>query len=282
MAFLFTADDAGASVEVNEAIRRACTEGHVNSVAFLVNLTDFEDARERIAPVVRERSVHLNLVEGRPLALDPSSPLVDRDGWFAHQSTGLLSTYYRASSSTRARIAADTRKEIAAQLTAFGTVFDGPIAVDSHQHVHMFPFVLPQVLAAADTIGATISRLRWPVERVPLRRCIGGGAVKASVLSAMARSGARLVPSSIPRTSAFCGVVDTGRMTADVARAFVTRVSGLPQDEVAELLIHPGGGDTVTEAWERSPSLRAFYTSPWRQRELALACDDDLLPPGLR
>jgi chitin disaccharide deacetylase len=278
---LITADDAGASIEVNDAIRQSCVNGHVNSVAFLVNLPDFSDAVERVAPCVPHHSVHLNLVEGRPLALTSESPLVDESGWFRYQGSQLLLAYYRSSRATRARMASDIRTEMAAQLTAFAELFPGEVAVDSHQHTHMFPFVLPQVLAAAGDLDVTVSRLRWPVERIGLRSALTSGGAKAMALSAMAIRGRRhLIDSPVQaHTHAFCGVVHTGHMTLPIAQAFLTQVSGLPAAELAELLLHPGGGDHVTPAWERSTALREFYTSPWRGRELRLAQDPALAVP---
>lgn len=280
MTLLITADDAGASLEVNESIRRSCTEGHVNSVAFLVNLPDFDDAVERVAPCVGERSLHLNLVEGRPMALAPDSPLLDSEGWFRFQGSGLLTAYYRSSRSTRARMGADIRAEATAQLQAFTAAFPGPVAVDSHQHTHMFPFVLPQLLSAARDLDLPISRLRWPVEDVSPRDALSAGGVKALALAAMARRGrGHLDGSTVERTThRFCGVVRTGHMTVDVARRFLARQAGMPSGELAELLLHPGGGDHVTAAWARAAALREFYTSPWRMRELEVACDAAVSP----
>ena len=84
---LLTADDAGASTEVNERIEEACDRGFVNSVSFLTNTEAFSDAVSRFSArgEVR-RSVHLNVVEGRPLALTSASPLVDDDGHFKFQA----------------------------------------------------------------------------------------------------------------------------------------------------------------------------------------------------
>lgn len=278
MALLITADDAGASLEVNEAIRRSCVDGYVNSVAFLVNLPDVHDAVERVGPRVSERSLHLNFVEGRPLALGSDSPLVDAEGWFRHQSAGLLAAYYRGSGRMRARISADIRAETVAQLRAFQAFFPGPVAVDSHQHTHMFPFVLPQVLAAAESLGLAISRLRWPVERLTARECLSVGGVKAMALAAMARRNRTLIRGAGVQgtTASFCGVVHTGRMTSEVVARFLSETARMPASELAELLIHPGGGVEITEAWARSHALRDFYTSPWRGRELDLAQDAEL------
>jgi chitin disaccharide deacetylase len=292
---LFTADDAGASPQVNEAIRRACTEGRVNSVAYLVNLPWFADAVERMSGTGTQRSLHVNLVEGRPLALAPDSPLVDADGFFARQSTGLLLAYYGADARLRARMAQDIRAEIAAQLDAYVAGFgsDEPIALDSHQHVHMFPFVLGEALSAATDLDLVISRLRWPVERMSWRNGLGlrgstylpANTVKVLALRAMAvRNRRALEEHRVPAdtlTGAFCGVMHTGHMTAAVVRRFVAgSAARVESDRVAELLIHPGGGDELTDAWRRSPALRAFYTSPWRGRELALACDPALVLPA--
>jgi chitin disaccharide deacetylase len=292
---LFTADDAGASPQVNEAIRGACTAGRVNSVAYLVNLPGFDDAVDRLSGTGAGRSLHLNLVEGRPLALAADSPLLDADGYFAFQSTGLLLAYYRGDASRRERMRQDIRTEAAAQLEAYATGFGSraPVAIDSHQHVHMFPFVLGEVLSAVADRGLEIARLRWPVERASWRNGLGlrGSAhlpanlVKVLALRGMAAHHGRTLDAHAVRgdtlTGAFCGVMHTGHMTAEVARRFLAGpAASVPPGRVAELLIHPGGGDEVTDAWRRSSALCAFYTSPWRARELALAEDASLPLPA--
>ena len=119
----------------------------MNSVAFLVNLPDFEDAVERVAPCVPERSLHLNLVEGRPLSLSPDSPLLDADGWFRYPGIATCSPpYYRSSGCHAERASAPTSEPKPHHNSArFSAAFPAPVAVDSHQHTHMFPFVLPEV-----------------------------------------------------------------------------------------------------------------------------------------
>ena len=99
------------------------------------------------------------------------------------------------------------------------------------------------------------------------------GGMKALALSAMASCGRRHLRGARVEatTKDFCGVVHTSRMTGDVAARFLRRASGLPVSELAELLRHPGGGQTLTPAWQRSQPLRDFYTSPWRNRELDVA-----------
>lgn len=278
MPLLITADDAGASIEVNEAIRRSIVEGHVNSVAFLVNLPATEDAFDRVGPRIGHRSVHLNFVEGRPLALESDSPLLDSEGWFKYQASQLLVTYYRGSKAKRARIAADIRRESVAQLEVFFRQFPGPLAIDSHQHTHMLPFALPPIIAAATDLDVPVSRLRWPVEKVRISESLSGGGIKALALRAMATSGRKHVRESVVEgtSRAFCGVVHTGHMTLPVVQRFLRHIDGLSPEESAEVLLHPGGGQTVTDAWARSPALRDFYTSPWRDSELLLARDPAL------
>ena len=142
---LLTADDAGASVEVNDRIEEGCERGFINSVSFLTNTEAFADAVQRFSPRggVR-RSVHLNVVEGRPLALTSSSPLVDDAGFFKYQAARLLIAHLLAGGALRSAIERDIRTEWKAQIARFLDEFGDkqPLNIDSHQHVHVAPFAL--------------------------------------------------------------------------------------------------------------------------------------------
>lgn len=293
---LLTADDAGASVEVNDRIEEACERGFINSVSFLTNTEAFADAVQRFSPrgEVR-RSVHLNVVEGRPLALTSDSPLVDEDGYFKYQAARLLLAHRFASRSVRTTIEGDLRTEWAAQISRFLDAFgdDQPLNIDSHQHVHVAPFALDPLVSAVRDLKVRVNELRLPRETVLPRITahtlrhgyLSLNLVKYLLLRRQSLEGfARLEKghddifesqdSNRRFSTNFSGVLCTGHMTADACQRFAAKAplrgSGAAYSEI---LVHPGGGQMPTDAWRHTPALDAFYRSAWRSVEMETACD---------
>ncbi|MDO8310263.1 MAG: ChbG/HpnK family deacetylase [Actinomycetota bacterium] len=297
MRLYLTADDAGSSPEVNAAIARACTVGYVNSVSYLVNLPAFDEAVDLVGsiPHVR-RSLHLNAVEGRPMALTRASPLVDDDGFFRHLGAGLLMRHATASRRIKAAMEENLAVEWSAQIRAFRAAFgnDTPLNVDSHLHVHHAPFALSALFRAADDVGVSINEMRIAREH-PLPGIsphtlrygyLSPNMAKWAFLSWASRRAERSLSAASPRPrvpAAFCGVVTTLHMAEESCRRFLSRTDlDDDADSFVEILIHPGGGQCLTEAWRRSKALARANQSPWRAREAALAASPMWAPyfPG--
>ena len=296
MRIFLTADDAGASTEVNDRIEEACDRGFVNSVSFLTNTEAFSDAVSRFAHrgEVR-RSVHLNVVEGRPLALTSASPLVDDDGYFKYQAANLLVAHRFASGEMRSEIEADIRTEWAAQISRFLDEFgDGqPLNIDSHQHVHVAPFALGPLVSAVRDLNVRVNELRLPRETVlpslsahTLRRgYLSLNLVKYLLLRRQSSKGLDLLTRGhddifVDRdpgrrfSTNFSGVLCTGYLTADACMRFAAKVPLMDGGAgYSEILVHPGGGVVPTDAWRHTPALDHFYRSPWRSIEMETACD---------
>ena len=293
---LLTADDAGASAEVNDRIEEACDRGFVNSVSFLTNTEAFPDAVARFAArgEVR-RSVHLNVVEGRPLALTTASPLVDGDGYFKYQAANLLVAHLLAGGALRAAIERDIKTEWKAQILRFLDEFGDkqPLNIDSHQHVHVAPFALGPLVAAVRDLKLRVNELRLPKETIlpsisshTLRRgYLSMNLLKYLLLSRQSSKGLSRFASGhddifIHRdpdrrfSSNFSGVLCTGFMTANACRRFASKAPKMGNEaRYSEILVHPGGGQGMTDAWRRTPALASFYLSTWRSTELETACD---------
>lgn len=296
MILYLTADDAGASIEVNERIEAATRDGYVNSVSVLTNTQGFDDAVARFAGRTDLRlSLHLNLVEGVPLALDNTSPLVAANGNFRFQAAGLLLHYLVSSRPARRRIQEDMRTEWTAQILKFSEQFGlvSSLNIDSHQHVHVFPFAVEPLSIALRAAGMKAKSVRLPDES-PLPRMsrhtlrhgyLTLNLVKSVFLRRQSRNAKRrllenhqdvMAESSITghMENRFCGVLCTTRMTWDACDRFLRTVAlNGDKNQYAEVLLHPGGGKSCTEAWLAAPPLQSFYTSHWREVEFQTACD---------
>ena len=75
---LVTADDYGASLGYSEKILELISKDYVNSVSVLVNLEHFKFLAKKLEPYLKNLNVncHLNISEGKPLALNLESKLL--------------------------------------------------------------------------------------------------------------------------------------------------------------------------------------------------------------
>ncbi len=152
----YHADDFGVSLEQSEKILSCYQEGALNSISILPNVPDLDGALallDRIdAKGVIRRVLHLNFVEGKPLAGANKVPLLaDKEGYFDKSFIRFLLWNYTACGRRRAKLKAQIREEIRAQLRAVTAEHDFRItAVDSHQHYHMIPMIFDCLLAVLD------------------------------------------------------------------------------------------------------------------------------------
>jgi hypothetical protein len=278
-----TADDAGISSTVNHAILRACQAGYVTSVSFLVNLPAFEEARDLLGDLPIRRTAHLNAVEGRPLALTSSSPLVDAHGYFARGAAGLIIRHATAPGGLRRRLQEDLAREWAAQLERFVGTLGGPVNVDSHLHLHHAPFAREALLTALDRTGLSIGDLRVARESplpTPTWSTIRHGyaspglAKYAYLRWASGRLMARIDGDPrIARTPiAVCGVLTAMHVNEDSVGRFLAAHGDVEDDGYAEVILHPGAAGEVTDAWRHAPGLGKAHQSEWRALETEFAC----------
>jgi chitin disaccharide deacetylase len=149
-----TADDFGLSSETNAAVLRGFDEGAVSHASLIVNLSGFEEACQAAQQRRLDARIglHLNFTEGRPLTERIRKSSFCRDGSFTVQHR--LSYYRRLSASDKAAAAEEARAQIALmrrQGLRLGHL-------DSHNHIHTFPSLLPVVSAIACEHG--IQRVR--------------------------------------------------------------------------------------------------------------------------
>jgi hopanoid biosynthesis associated protein HpnK len=246
---IVNADDFGLCEAVNRGIAQAHDRGIVTSASLLAA----GDALEHAVHLARARpgldlGIHLSLIQTRPVSPPARIPsLIGGDGRFHRDWRAFLSRYLRK----RLRdteIEAELRAQIEKAL-ATGLSFSH---LDSHQHVHMLPGVLPTVVRLAADYG--IGAVRFPNERRASRRSEGrrsagdarpaGDARLAELLALRAactlsrpllRRNGLLVPDE------FRGFAEAGRWRADsLADTIFDLESGL-----TEIGCHPGDDDSI-------------------------------------
>jgi predicted glycoside hydrolase/deacetylase ChbG (UPF0249 family) len=275
------ADDIGVSHGVTDGILRCIDEGPVESTSIIANGAAFDHAVAALASRRRVAlSVHLNLVEGRPVA--PAGELgllVDAEGFLHHSFPSLWRAHALAAPAVRARLEAQVRAELYAQAAKVREAVgrDLPLRLDSHQHLHHIPFVFRIVADLCRDLPAAGLRLVREPAFVVLRTLgphMLGGVAKHALLNALARRHrADAKARGIAIDDWFVGILLTGRMSPDAVDAALRRIrarSGGDDASVSvEILFHPGGGAPGEEeaVWVRYPELADYYSSPWRAFE---------------
>ena len=231
---IVTADDFGASVEVNEAVERAHRNGILTAASLMVTGDAVDDAvaRARAMPALGV-GLHVVLVEGRPiLPSERVRALVDADGKFRTDMVRAGVTIF-ASPAARRQLAA----EVDAQFAAFAATGLPLDHVNAHKHFHLHPTIAGTILKAGRRHG--MRSVRAPVEpRGPLRAIDGtyaGPRIEtawARLVRARMRRAGMVVPDQV------FGLAWSGAMTADRVRGLVER---LP-DGLTEIYTHPATG----------------------------------------
>lgn len=283
----YHADDYGVTAEQSKRILACYREGMLNSISVLPNSDALGEALQILDEADPEaqlrRVLHLNFVEGRPLAGADQVPLlVDKEGYFDKSFIHYFVQNGLKRGSARRRLAQQLKREIAAQLRAVTVCHPYRItAVDSHQHYHMIPIImdcLMEVLAQEEFAGCGIRQIRIPVDplspilRSPgLRRRIPAvNWMKWCILKRYAGRSRRRISAAGMESPVFFGIFFTCGMKWEIVRPLLPLYRDYANGRSAqlELMFHPGN---LTAAYElldaRKKELEEFYMSDNRYLE---------------
>jgi hopanoid biosynthesis associated protein HpnK len=262
---IVNADDFGLGPGINAGIARAVSTGILTSVSVMANGAALEEA-VALARQWPQISVgtHLALVGGRPVSPPESVPsLVDGEGRLPAGYRELLRRLL-----TGGIRAEDVYREWSAQVALLRRCDLRLTHLDSHQHLHLLPRLLPVALRVAQEAG--IRAMRLPLEAIheqptmnhePRRRGIEGLLLRA----AARRARPRLRRAGIWSPDHFAGFADSGRMTTATLAAHLERL----RPGVTELMTHPGCDD---------PTARPSFPTPYLWEAEVAALTD----PGIR
>lgn len=273
------ADDYGMTAQCNGRIQACWEHGCVNGVSVMVN------GKEPFFPSDTKVSaaLHLNLVEGKPLAPAERIPLLVReDGYLKHSFFGLL---ILSLSPMRKKMEEQLYLEIGAQLDAFQRLFPGEqeLLLDSHQHTHMIPLVFSTLLRVIADRGLRGSYLRIPAEPIgPFLREPSlyltyrpTNLLKSAVLNFLWCFDRKMFRESGISTSIFCGILFSGAMDerrlTKVFPHFLRLAEKRGMD--LEFLFHPGAilpGEPFLDP--DKTGFCGFYRSPGRQTDGETVC----------
>lgn len=280
----FHADDYGVTQKQSATILACHSQGMLNSISVIPNVPQLEECRVLLEKTDCENNIrrvlHLNFVEGRPVA-EPQKVdmLIDKTGHFSCSFIQLLKWNYTQKGENRKKLKEQLKTEITAQLNQVTRDCDYHItAVDSHQHYHMIPIIMEALLEVLSEKSLTIEEIRIPVDpllplfktpsmwlKVPFMNWI-----KWAILWIHAGRNEKLLAKKEINSPVFFGMFFTCEMTRDVVEKLLPRYEEYAhkKGKSLELMFHPGNLTAKEELLDqRSRELEEFYLSDNRFAE---------------
>jgi len=229
---VFSADDFGLSIPVNEAIEQAHRDGILDQASLMVAGPAASDAvrRARALPSLRV-GLHLVVIEGPAVSPPAEIPdLVDASGQFPSDQLRLGVQYFFRPGARR-----QLAHEIRAQFTAFAATGLPLDHANAHKHMHLHPTVGKLLIGIGREFG--LRAVRVPAEPSDvLARAGGSSSIGDHALYAwtgLLRHQA-LAAGMITNDHCF-GIAWSGHMTRDR----VSRLLDHLPDGVSEIYFHP-------------------------------------------
>jgi predicted glycoside hydrolase/deacetylase ChbG (UPF0249 family) len=271
---IVNAEDFGLAPGVNAGIVEAIEAGSVTSVSVLANAPGLEDALRRASSLTGRvgTGLHFNLTMGAPVS-PPAEvrSLIDGFGRFLPLERLIRRGVAGGVSPAEVRLEAD------AQLMRLVSSGLRITHVDSHRHVHAYPWIRGALAAAAADRGVLLVRR-------PLEPLLARPRTRAAMLKRVALAAAWALPTGMRGEGVRPGVLARpGRPLVTVAfRGLALRggplyahdleavLETLP-DGTTELMVHPGRSDPPALDWaphlpERETELEALLSERMRER----------------
>lgn len=232
---IVNADDLGLHRGINAGILHCHREGIVTSASLSPNGEAFDDAVRLLKQTPDlDLGIHLTLVAERSVSDPASVPTLAPGGRFPAYFTTLFRRLLLGQVDAK-----EIEHELSAQVQRARDAGLRPSHLDSHQHVHLHPALLPVVLRVAQHFG--IKGVRAAARVVPL------SGLRPALLSLFAQRASRRVRRAGLETPDAClGLAETGRLSEPRLLKLLQRL----QPGTNELICHPGHGDgTIAKAY---------------------------------
>ena len=273
----FCADDYGISEGANSRIENCLENGVLNKISVLPN-GKVSDFKKRFSDKDAMLSLHINLVEGRPLS-NPNDIdlLVSESGYFKYSFIGLLAL---SLSPKRKKLEKQVYKEIQSQIKFWKTDMGENISVsiDSHQHTHMIPLIFKTLMRVIADEGLNVQSIRIPAEPISPYVFTPSlyfeynliGLIKQWLLKTFALVNRRELKNSKIQSAYFMGILFSGKLNETRIRKLLPHYIRLAKkhNKDIEIGFHPGyvkSGEKLLDGSRQDFSK--FYYSPWRNTE---------------
>jgi predicted glycoside hydrolase/deacetylase ChbG (UPF0249 family) len=226
---IINADDLGLHPLIDAGILRCHREGIVTSVSICASGAHFVEAAAGARDAGLDVGVHLTLVGEAPVSSPDALPTLAPKG----RLPGGYAALFRRLLFGQVRIA-EIEHELNAQVAR---VRDAGLEVshlDSHQHVHLHPSLLPVTFRVARRFGIRALRAAPSVDAL-----VG---LRPAVLALFAhRAARRALQEGMKVPDAVLGLAETGGLSEERLLRVLDR---LPTG-TSELVCHPGAGDAA-------------------------------------
>ena len=291
------ADDIGASIGITDSIMLMVKFADRNSlnagVSVLANMEAFDYAMHDLKPFPNvNTSLHLNFIEGRPLAKTESvSHLVDSEGFFNQSFQSIWFQYLKGSKSVKDQLRQQISLEIREQLSALREALgeNKEMRVDGHNHLHMIPFIMDEILKLKEEFNIQYVRVPYESFFVSLKSLsdllnyFGLNLVKHLLLNMLSYwAFKKLKRCEVKNNQHFVGVLFTGNVSLHSIekglKVIFRQRSSRDSDAMTEVLLHPGKAlPEERELWTHYPEMAGFYFSNARDLEITVATSPKLV-----
>lgn len=238
------ADDAGLAGPLSRRIASLLASARLTATSLLACGPAFGEAVEALRDSgASEAGAHLCLVGGET----PLSPPA------AVASLAPGGRFPAAWPAVAARVAAglvrasEVEREWEAQVEAVREAGFRVTHLDSHQHLHLLPRLVPIAIALARRFDVPFVRAPRADDPAAVGAPVGaGGRARARLLSLFgAAARRRLAAAGLPEPPRVVGLAEAGRMTLPRWRSLL---EGLPRAGTFEAVLHPGADDDSAAA----------------------------------
>jgi predicted glycoside hydrolase/deacetylase ChbG (UPF0249 family) len=229
---IVNADDLGLHARIDAGILRCHREGIVTSASISPNGASFAPAAAGARAAGLEVGVHLTLVGEAPVSPPELVPTLAPGGRLV---IGYRELFQRLLLGRVRRH--ELERELEAQVARVRDAGMEVTHLDSHQHVHLHPALLPITIALARRFGIAAVRAAprvWPVT--------GVRAIVVALFTRRAARYARREGLRVPDT--VVGIAETGALGE---QRLLEILEGLPAG-TSELVCHPGSADAEVDA----------------------------------
>ena len=273
----FCADDYGISAYSNSRIENCLENGILNKISVLPN-GEISDFKQRLSGNNTTLSLHINLVEGRPLS-EPNDVdlLISDNGYFKYSFVGL---FFLSMSNKRKEFEKQIYIEIQNQIKFWKMAMgeNTPISIDSHQHTHMIPLIFKILMRVIGDEGLDVSSIRIPAE--PISPYLFSpslyfeykptGLLKQWLLKALAFANRKEFAKAKIKSAYFMGVMFSGKLNEARIKKLLPHYLKLAKkhNKNIEIGLHPGyikDGEKLLDGSRQD--FKKFYLSPWRNIE---------------
>lgn len=244
---IINADDFGLEKEINEAIVKGHRDGILTSASMMANGNAFDHAVDVASQYPQLGiGIHLTLVGGGAPVFSGTlkSSLVTEEGVFFSNYADFIKKDLRGEISLQ-----DVYNELSAQFEKIISSGVRVTHVDGHQHLHIWPRVLPLIISLCQKhhircIRVPEENMMYGKHLVNFARFVG----KAGLTALATRARYKVIKAGMVTTDHFWGMMDGGKLTEIRLLDIISHL----QPGFHEIMCHPGtdtNGLSIKYGW---------------------------------